>query len=366
MSRSHSTIPFHELKFLDDVPSLRSVEERFRKFLKRTRKAAQELAVAQGQMTEDDCLYDYELVADEDTRRIKRRAIRVLERVHSSTGMYHLTEENRARLTPLRDGLPVAQITTEHEADEIAAALHAEMPWMGPATEVVWQGLQASAREGLPGARFSPLILVGSPGLGKSYWARRLAHHLSVPTTQIDATGEPATFALVGSQRGWSSAHPGKVMKTILQARHGGPLVILDEIEKAGESYSTRGSRHTLTDALLPLLERMTAASWECPFFQIKFDMSWVNWVMTANSRQGLPEPLKSRCVVLDLPDLTIGQLHDFACSEGRRRGLPEPALEALLDVFESGAISNASFSLRMVSRMLDRAEMLAQQPILN
>nr|WP_281494170.1 AAA family ATPase [Jannaschia sp. S6380] len=208
--------------------------------------------------------------------------------------------------------------------------------------------------------------MVGSPGIGKSYWARRLAHHLSVPTTKIDATGEPATFALVGSQRGWSSAHPGKVMKTILQERHGGPLVILDEVEKARETYSTRGSRHTLTDALLPLLERMTAASWECPFFQIKFDMSWINWVMTANSRQGLPEPLQSRCIVLDLPDLTLEQLRGFACSEGRRRGLPEPALAAVLDIFEGDAVANARLSLRMVSRMLDRAEMLAQLPMLN
>ncbi|WP_254448988.1 AAA family ATPase [Thalassococcus sp. S3] len=317
-------------------------------------------------MTEDDCLYDYELVADEDMRGIKRRAMRAVERVHSSTGMYHLTDENRARLTPLRDGLTVSQVATEHGADEIAAALHAEMPWMAPATEVVWRGLQASARDGPPGARFSPLALVGSPGIGKSHWARRLAHHLSVPTTKIDATGEPATFALVGSQRGWGSAHHGKVMKTILQARHGGPLVILDEIEKAGETHSTRGSRHTFTDALLPLLERMTATSWECPFFQIKFDMSWVNWVMTANGREGLPEPLQSRCVVLDLPDLTIEQLHDFACSEGKRRGVPEPALAAVLDVFDSGAISNARLNLRIVSRMLDRAEMLAQQPMLN
>lgn len=306
MSRSHSIISFHELRLLDDVPSVRSVEERFRKFLKTTRKAAQERAVAQGQMTVDDCLYDYELVTDEDTRRIKRRAMRVLERVHSSTGMYHLIEVNRARLAPLRGGLSVARVTNEHDGDEIAAAKHAEMPWMTPATEVALQGLRASARDGLPGARFAPLILVGSPGIGQSFWARRLAHHLSVPTTKIDATGEPATFALVGSQCGWGSAYPGKTMKTILQERHGGPLVILDEIEKAGETHSTRGSRHTLTDALLPLLERMTAADWERPFFQIKFDMSWVKWIMTANGREGLPEPLQSLCMVLHLPDLSI------------------------------------------------------------
>ncbi|WP_245218086.1 hypothetical protein [Ruegeria sp. HKCCE3926] len=66
----------------------------------------------------------------------------------------------------------------------------------------------------------------------------------------------------------------------------------------------------------------MTAATWECPFFQVKMDMSWVNWVMTANSRQGLPEPFQSRCVVLDLPDLTTGQLRDFAINEAARRGL--------------------------------------------
>lgn len=156
------------------------------------------------------------------------------------------------------------------------------------------------------------------------------------------------------------------MIKTILQERHGGPLVILDEIEKAEETYSTQGSRHSLTDALLPLLERMTAASWECPFFQIKFDMSWVNWVMTANSHRGLPAPLQSRCVVLDLPNLTVEQLHAFASSEGRRRGLPEPALAAVLDVFDSVALSNASLSLRAVSRMLDRAETLAGQPMLN
>ncbi|SHF29770.1 hypothetical protein SAMN05444279_1261 [Ruegeria intermedia] len=60
--------------------------------------------------------------------------------------MYHLSEETRARLTPLRGGLPVTRIVTEHEADEIAAALHAEMPWMARATEEVWHGLRASAR----------------------------------------------------------------------------------------------------------------------------------------------------------------------------------------------------------------------------
>lgn len=366
MTQSQSKIPFHNLTFYDDLPKLRDVEARLKTFLETTRKSAQRVEIEAGRMAEKDRVYPYDLVGDADMGRIRRRAVWFLERKQLSTGMHHLSDENRVRLTSLRGGLPVARIVTEHEADEIAAALHAEMPWMALATEAVWHGLRASAREGLPGFRFSPLVLVGSPGIGKSHWARRLAHHLAVPTTMIDATGEPAAFGIVGSQRGWSNATPGKLLQTILRERHGGPLVIVDEVEKSGDIHSSKGTRHALTDALLPLLERMTAATWECPFFQIKCDMSWVNWVMTANSRQGLPEPLQSRCAVLDLPDLTPDQLRHFAETEGARRDLPAPAMAALMDVFDCGAIINSGLSLRTVSRMLDRAQTLACQPMLN
>ncbi|WP_254436602.1 AAA family ATPase [Ruegeria arenilitoris] len=237
---------------------------------------------------------------------------------------------------------------------------------MAPATEAVWHGLRASAREGLPGVRFTPLVLNGPPDIGKSFWARRLAHYLEVPATRIDATGEPASFGLTGSQRGWGSAHAGKLVNTVLNSWHAGPLVIIDEIEKADEVHSNKGARHTLTDALLPLLERMTAATWECPFFQVKMDMSWVNWVMTANSRQGLPEPFQSRCVVLGLPDLTTVQLRDFAMNEAARRGLPAPAVEALAVPFETGTVRQGRLSLRTVARMLDRAEALTMRPMLH
>ncbi|MDG1457777.1 MAG: hypothetical protein P8Q92_07795 [Pseudoprimorskyibacter sp.] len=76
-------------------------------------------------MEDKERSYPYDLVDEDDMRRIKRRAMRLVERMHSATGMYHLSEENRARLT------------TEHETDEIAAALHDEMPWMSPATEAL-------------------------------------------------------------------------------------------------------------------------------------------------------------------------------------------------------------------------------------
>ena len=43
---------------------------------------------------------------------------------------------------------------------------------------------------------------------------------------------------------------------------------------------------------------------------------------MTANSRNGLPEPLQSRCVVLDLPELTPAELCRYTQQQGIKRGL--------------------------------------------
>ena len=142
--------------------------------------------------------------------------------------------------------------------------------------------------------------------------------------------------------------------------------MIIDEIEKVGETTSTRGTRHALSEALLPLLEWMTAARWQCPYFQAEFDLSWSNFVMTVNFRKGLPEPLQSRCVVLDFPDLPVDQLRLFTLAEAKRRGLPDPALDAIFEVFDRAPSANLRLSLRTVSRMLDRAETLVNQPILN
>lgn len=101
MTGTQSIIPFHNLLFSDELPKLRDVEKRLTTFLRTTREQAQRIEIEAGRMTDEDRTYPYDLVDEEDTRRIKRRAMRLLERMQPATGMYHLTDENRTRLTPL-------------------------------------------------------------------------------------------------------------------------------------------------------------------------------------------------------------------------------------------------------------------------
>ena len=73
-----------------------------------------------------------------DKIRIHRRACALHDRTEAATGLAHLCAATRARLAVLRDGADFVRIPTELRADEIAAALHADIPWMAQATEAPW------------------------------------------------------------------------------------------------------------------------------------------------------------------------------------------------------------------------------------
>ncbi|MDK8873215.1 hypothetical protein [Paracoccus sp. SSJ] len=151
-------------------------------------------------------------ISDADRRKLRRRARRIFDARRAVSGLDRLKPGDRARLEPLANGARLACIASESRADELAAELHADMPWMAPATEIIWRAMRRSVREGWPGLRVPPLLLDGPPGIGKSHWARRLGALLSVPSTMIDATTESASFGVVRSQRGWGGSCPGRLI----------------------------------------------------------------------------------------------------------------------------------------------------------
>lgn len=94
---------------------------------------------------------------------------------------------------------------------------------------------------------------------------------------------------------------PARVLEHILAHLTGNPIVVINELEKAGAARSSPNQSYALAEALLPLLEPATAADWSCPYFRVRFDMSLVSWILLTNSLTPLPEPLLSRCTILRL-----------------------------------------------------------------
>lgn len=368
-------IPFIEAAFGLPNQSADQIEARLTKFHRKLLAAAACKDSAENDPSGNPLGYDLELdtsprkILAHDKRvseRIRRRANELVLRRKRRDRLSHLTREERDTLRVLKDGVELVAIPSEHRADELAAALHDEMPWMAPATEVVWHAMRRAVNSDDGILKIPPLILDGPPGIGKSAWARRLAELLGVPSSIVEATNENAGFAVAGIQRGWTSATSGKPLQTILRSLIGNPIVIVDEIEKAGPVHSSSGKPHGLTEALLPLLEPASSRRWDCPYFRVTFDMSWISWVLTSNRQALLPEPFLSRCRLVRLPKLEIEELIFFGERQAERRGLSDESRDAIIAAIWHSAGRDQRMSLRTVIRMLDLAETLEARPMLH
>ena len=92
--------------------------------------------------------------------------------------------------------------------------------------------------------------------------------------------------------------------------------------------------------------------------------MGWVGWVLTSNNWHLLPEPLLSRCPPLRLRELTSAELAGFIRREGMKRDLSEAAIDAILWALAHASSHGHRPSLRVASRLLQRAVELELAPV--
>lgn len=143
--------------------------------------------------------------------------------------------------------------------------------------------------------RLDPCVVVGPPGIGKTYYASRLAEALGVPHEFIAMnlmTDRGSTFT--GLTPVWKASGPGKVAKLLIDHDHAAPLVVIDELEKA----SPINPNETPVQVLHSLLERENAAHFVDEFVDIPLRADHIFWFATANSLDPLPVSIVDRLIV--------------------------------------------------------------------
>jgi ATP-dependent Lon protease len=158
----------------------------------------------------------------------------------------------------------------------------------------------ALAVSGNEAVQFTPMLLLGEPGLGKTYFAKRLAQVLGTGFEFVSMSSLTAGWVLTGASAQWQNARPGKVAQTLIEGEYANPVVVLDEVDKAG-----RDSRYDPMGALYGLLERDTAVHFKDEFIDVDMDASHILWIATANDDSAIPEPILNRMNVyaIERPD---------------------------------------------------------------
>src|SRR5260221_3292486 len=145
-----------------------------------------------------------------------------------------------------------------------------------------------------------PMLLLGEPGIGKTYFARRIAELLGTGYGFVPMSSLTAGWVLSGASSQWKNAKPGKVFDTFLNGDYANPVIVVDELDK-----TSADSQYDPLGALYELLETDTATRFVDEFVEVPIDASGAVWLATANEAARIPEPLLSRLNVyeIDAPD---------------------------------------------------------------
>ena len=214
-----------------------------------------------------------------------------------------------------------------------------------------------------PAVRFRPTLLVGSPGSGKSSLARAICETVGLPVELFSMAGVHDA-ALMGTSAQWGSARESTPLQLIKRTGKSSVAVIWDEIEKASSDRKNGAA----IEALLPLLERDQAKAYRDLCLEVEVDLSLVSHFATANSLDGVPDPVRDRMRVLSMPEPTwehLGTLSSQIVQRiARERGvdarwfapLAEDEMDLVRQAWPGGSLRQLT---RIVSTLIDGRDRL-------